>query len=150
MWSAMNNKLIGLIDKLAETHSLSKDECKYLIENRTDKDIQYAAVKAVKARQDIYGKAVYLRGLIEISNICRNDCLYCGIRRSNSDCDRYRLSAKQISDCCDEGYNLGFRTFVLQGGEDGYFTDEVICKIIREIKQKHPDCAVTLSLGERS
>ena len=93
---------------------------------------------------------MYVRGLIEISNICKNDCLYCGIRRSNKTCERYRLSEDDILSCCDDGYSLGFRTFVLQGGEDMYFTDEVVCGIVSRIKEKYPDCAVTLSLGERS
>ena len=93
---------------------------------------------------------MYVRGLIEISNICKNDCLYCGIRRSNKTCERYRLSEDDILSCCDDGYSLGFRTFVLQGGEDSYYTDEVVCGIVSRIKEKYPDCAVTLSLGERS
>lgn len=101
-------------------------------------------------RQKIYGDKVYTRGLIEISNLCKNDCLYCGIRKSNPNCDRYRLSPQDILDCCQEGYALGFRTFVLQGGEDGYFTDQVLCPLIQEIKARWPDCALTLSLGERS
>ncbi len=106
------------------------------------------AARAVTER--IYGKSVYVRGLIEISNICKNDCLYCGIRKSNKNCVRYRLDADTIVSCADEGYELGFRTFVLQGGEDVYYTDEVMCDIIGRIKSSHPDCAVTLSLGERS
>ncbi|MBR6776887.1 MAG: [Clostridia bacterium] len=93
---------------------------------------------------------VYVRGLIEISNFCRNDCFYCGIRRSNKKCDRYSLNKEDILSCCEEGYSLGFRTFVLQGGEDGYYTDAVMCDIVKEIKARFPDCAVTLSLGERS
>ena len=90
-----------------------------------------------------------MRGLIEISSFCKNDCLYCGIRRSNREAQRYRLTAEEILACCDEGYELGFRTFVLQGGEDGYFTDDILCGLIADIKTAHPDCAVTLSLGER-
>lgn len=105
---------------------------------------------AVKFRREIYGNKVYVRGLIEITNICRNDCYYCGIRRSNKNCDRYRLSADEILACCDEGYELGIRTFVLQGGEDPYFDDEILGGIVREIKSRHSDCAVTLSMGERS
>ena len=106
--------------------------------------------KAVMLRESIYGREVFIRGLIEISNICKNDCFYCGIRKSNSLCERYRLTPSQIIECVDEGYYLGFRTFVMQGGEDAYFSDDILCDIITEIKSKYPDCAVTLSLGERS
>ena len=110
---------------------------------------EYAAEKAVKARKSIYGNKVFVRGLIEISNICKNNCLYCGIRRDNGNCQRYRLTADEILACCDEGARLGFKTFVLQGGEDAFFPDELLSELIREIKRRHNDCAVTLSLGER-
>ena len=116
----------------------------------SDEELEYLRKKAQRTAQKYYGNKVYIRGLIEISSICKNDCLYCGIRRSNADAVRYRLSKEQILQCCDTGYSLGFRTFVLQGGEDGYFTDDVMCDIVQKIKQKYPDCAVTLSLGERS
>lgn len=125
-------------------------EYEYLIEKRSDEAAGMLAEKAVEIRKHIYGNAVYVRGLIEISNICKNDCLYCGIRRSNTSCDRYRLTEDEIMDCCAQGYELGFRTFVLQGGEDGYFSDDVVCDIVRRIKNMYPDCAVTLSLGEKS
>ena len=105
---------------------------------------------AVRVRKEIYGNSVFVRGLIEISNICKNDCYYCGIRRSNRCADRYRLTKPQILDCADEGYRLGFRPFVLQGGEDGALTDDFLCDLIDKLKTAHPDCAVTLSLGERS
>ena len=144
------DKLYILIDKLYKTHSLSLSEYEYLIEHRTEEAAQNLREKAVKIRKEIYGNTVFTRGLIEISNICKNDCLYCGIRKSNTNCDRYRLTKEQITECADEGYELGFRTFVLQGGEDGYYTDDVLCDIITTIKQNHPDCAVTLSMGERS
>ena len=104
--------------------------------------------EACRVRDEVYGRRVFMRGLIEITNHCKNDCLYCGIRRSNP-CQRYRLTKEQIMDCCRTGNALGFRTFVLQGGEDGWFTDEVMCDIVRSIKKEFPDCAVTLSLGER-
>lgn len=126
------------------------DEYRYLIENRTEEAMDYIAEKAQKIRKKIYGTSVYVRGLIEFSNICKNDCYYCGIRCSNRLCDRYRLTREEILECCKIGYDLGFRTFVLQGGEDMYFTDEILCEIICSIKQKYPDCAVTLSIGERS
>lgn len=144
------DKLHSLIDELCEKHSLSEKNYEYLIENRTEAAAKNLADRAVKVRKEIYGSSVFIRGLIEISNICKNDCLYCGIRKSNSDCERYRLPPEQITECADEGYELGFRTFVLQGGEDGYYTDEILCDIIKRIKEKHPDCAVTLSMGERS
>ena len=101
-------------------------------------------------RRTVYGNAVYIRGLIEVSNICKNDCLYCGIRAGNAACDRYRLADEDILAACDEGYGLGFRTFVLQGGEDGHFTDDRLTALLQAIKSAHPDCAVTLSLGERT
>ena len=105
---------------------------------------------ADEVRRENYGTDVYIRGLIEFTNYCRNDCYYCGIRCSNSNADRYRLTYQEIMDCCREGYRLGFRTFVLQGGEDPYYTDEMICRIVSDIKKEFPDCAVTLSIGERS
>ena len=97
-----------------------------------------------------YGKVVFIRGLIEFTNFCRNDCLYCGIRRSNAGAGRYRLTDETVLDCCARGYALGFRTFVLQGGEDAHFTDERLCGLVSAIRRSHPDCAVTLSVGERS
>ena len=146
----MENKLNFLIDKLALTHSLTLSEYEYLIENRTQESADRLRELAVSARREVYGNSVYIRGLIEISNICKNDCIYCGIRCSNKDCERYRLTKEDILSCCDEGYALGFRTFVMQGGEDPHFDDDLLCDIVRSIKQKYPDCAVTLSMGERS
>jgi len=106
--------------------------------------------RADKVRREIYGDEVYIRGLIEISNYCKNNCLYCGIRSGNPKPLRYRLSPEDILECCAEGYTLGFRTFVLQGGEDPYYTDELLTDLLKEIKSRYPDCAITLSLGERS
>lgn len=146
----MNSKALELLDKLANTQSLSSEEYKFLIENYNDDLASYAANLAVKKRQEIYSNHVYIRGLIEVSNICKNDCYYCGIRCSNKHADRYRLSKEDILNCCETGYNLGFRTFVMQGGEDPYFSDDYVCDIVKAIKEKYPDCAVTLSLGERS
>lgn len=146
----MSEQLIQLIDRLAAHHRLTLSEYQYLIDHRTPAAAERLAAHAVAAREAIYGRTVFIRGLIEISSICKNDCLYCGIRRSNAHCERYRLTPQDILSCCHEGYALGFRTFVLQGGEDGYFTDEVLCPLLRDIKHAHPDCAVTLSLGERS
>lgn len=146
----MTSALLSLIETLAQKHSLSEEEYEYLIKKRCGETAQLLAEKAVKVRKEIYGNTVFIRGLIEISNICKNDCLYCGIRKSNKECSRYRLTNEQIMECVDEGYSIGFRTFVMQGGEDGYFSDEILCGIITKIKEKYPDCAVTLSLGERS
>ena len=139
-----------IAEKLICGHSLSVSEYAFLIENRTPEVTELLKNAAVSVRQKIYGNAVFTRGLIEISNICKNDCIYCGIRKSNKNCERYRLTPEEILSCADEGYDLGFRTFVLQGGEDPYYTDEVLTGIIKELKRRHPDCAVTLSMGERS
>ena len=144
------NELYRLIDRLAQEHSLSSKEYEMLLEGINPKLAEYASGKALDARHAVYGRTVYVRGLIEISNICKNDCLYCGIRHSNHSCSRYRLSEEEILSCCAEGYELGFRTFVMQGGEDPFFNDELLCGLICKIKKAHPDCAVTLSLGERS
>ncbi len=128
-------------------NSLNDRELAQLIS--TDRYDSELRKEADDLRRKYYGIDVYIRGLVEISNICKNDCLYCGIRRSNRNTDRYRLSREQILSCCESGYNLGFRTFVLQGGEDPYYTDELICRIVSDIKRRYPDCAVTLSLGEK-
>ena len=145
----MKNELFSLIDKLEKHHSLTAEEYQRLIDGYDGEVMAYSAEKARKQCQKCYGKDIYIRGLIEISNFCKNDCYYCGIRKSNSNCSRYRLTKDEIIECCKEGYDLGFRTFVMQGGEDGYYTDNLLCEIISEIKRLYPDCAVTLSLGER-
>ncbi len=144
------NQILPLVKKLSDTHSLELSEYEELILNRNSESERQLRNLAVSVRHEIYGYDVYVRGLIELSNICRNDCLYCGIRRSNTNCDRYRLTPEEIIACSDEGYELGFRTFVLQGGEDSFFNDDVLGGIVREIKARHSDCAVTLSMGERS
>ena len=138
------------VEKLYNTNDLSDAELKALIETDDADTSKLLREKADEVRQKHYGKKVFLRGLIEVSSYCKNDCLYCGIRRSNKDAERYRLSREDIMNCCENGYELGFRTFVMQGGEDGTFTDDFMCSVISEIKSKYPDCAVTLSLGERS
>ena len=140
----------NLIEKLNENHSLEIQEYETLLDNYNNENFSMLKKYAQKLRHEIYGNEIFVRGLIEISNICKNDCYYCGIRRSNSNCERYRLTPEQIISCSDEGYELGFRTFVLQGGEDSYFNDEILGNIIREIKSRHLDCAITLSLGERT
>ena len=139
-----------LIQKLKQTQTLTKEEWIRLIENRTPELAEYLFQEAREVRAVYYGKDVYIRGLIEFTNYCKNDCIYCGIRRSNKNAQRYRLSKEQILSCCEHGYKLGFRTFVLQGGEDGHYTDELVVEIVSEIKRKFPDCAITLSIGEKS
>lgn len=138
----------ALVDKLYDTSELSNEEIKLLLE--ADKSInEYLFIKADSKRQSIYGKEVFLRGLIEFTNYCKNNCYYCGIRAGNRKLNRYRLSKEEILDCCKEGYSLGYRTFVLQGGEDLHFTDEQICDIVSSIHALYPDCAITLSIGEK-
>lgn len=146
----MNEKLLKIGQKLINSGSLEIAEYEYLIDNRNEEITEFLKNEAVKKRKEVYGDSVFVRGLIEISNICKNDCLYCGIRASNKECERYRLTKDEILSCCAEGYFLGFRTFVMQGGEDSHFTDDLLVEIISEIKKKHPDCAITLSLGERT
>ena len=141
---------LNLSKKLISEKALSHEVFVFLIDNRNDEITELLREEAVRLRKEIYGNKVNIRGLIEISNICKNDCYYCGIRKSNKNCDRYRISPEEILECCDEGYALGMRTFVMQGGEDAFFSDDTVCGIVSEIKRRHPDCAVTLSLGERS
>lgn len=138
-----------LIDKLNNTHSLNKDEALQLIKQGAQhKNLLFAL--AQETAQKSFGRQIFVRGLIEFTNYCKNDCYYCGIRRSNKNAARYRLTQEEILECCRAGYGLGFRTFVLQGGEDYFYSDEDIAAIVRAIKTQHPDCAVTLSIGERS
>ncbi|WP_290776553.1 [FeFe] hydrogenase H-cluster radical SAM maturase HydE [Anaerofustis sp.] len=139
-----------VIDKLYNQKSLSKDEFIYLLDNIDDKNSEYLFSLARERRKEFYGNDIYIRGLIEFTNYCKNDCYYCGIRCSNSKTERYRLSKEDILNCAEEGYKLGFRTFVLQGGEDPYFTDERMVEIISSLKERYPDCALTLSVGEKS
>ena len=136
-----------LINKLARERSLTLDGYESLISHRNPELADYAARLADEKRREVYGNSVYTRGLIEIGNVCKNDCLYCGIRRSNKNCDRYILTKEQILASCDAGYELGFRTFVLQGGE-GVLSVENICDIVSSIREKFPEQAITLSLGE--
>lgn len=137
-----------IIDKLFIQKNLTDDELKMLITEMPEKEYLYQ--KARIRANEAYGNKVFIRGLIEVSNFCRNDCYYCGIRKSNKNAVRYRLTDEEILSSCAGGYELGFRTFVMQGGEDAHFTDERLCGLIKEIKTRWPDCAVTLSLGERS
>lgn len=138
-----------LIDKLEAESHLTKEEWIWLISDRSPETAEYLFEKSRYWQQKYYGNKVYTRGLIEFTNYCKNNCYYCGIRRDNRRVKRYRLTETEILDCCRQGYALGFRTFVLQGGEDGYFTDERLTRLIRTIKEGYPDCAVTLSVGEK-
>ena len=143
------SKVKQLIDKLEQQHSLSHSEWVTVFEEWVEADREYAAERARNVSIGIYGNKIFIRGIVEFSNVCRNDCLYCGIRRSNTNAQRYRLDDSEILSCCDEGYEYGFRTFVLQSGEDyAAYPPERIAGIVRSIKRSHPDCAVTLSLGE--
>lgn len=139
-----------LIDELNTNKRLAKGKWIKLLGSYNLDNARYAASLACSISQRIFGRNIFIRGIIEFSNICKNDCYYCGLRRSAHCAVRYRLPTKGILECCREGYRLGFRTFVLQGGEDGYFNDERVCAIIEKIKNNFPDAAVTLSLGERS
>lgn len=138
----------NIIDKLFEKSNLSDNELLYLLQ--TDKHDSELFDKADKKRKEIYGNEVFIRGLIEFTNYCKNDCYYCGIRRSNKNTERYRLTKDDILETCQNGYELGFRTFVLQGGEDPYFTDARVCEIVSAIRKQFSDCAITLSIGEKS
>ena len=129
---------------------LPRDELIQLIASYDESDREYAATLAREVSLKVFGNKIYFRGLIELTNYCRNDCYYCGIRRGNSNVQRYRLTEDEVIFCCDYGYKIGFRTFVLQGGEDEYFTDERVVSLVSRMKEKYPDCALTLSLGEKS
>ena len=139
-----------IVDKVKRRQDITLEEFRVIMETASKEEMDYLASTAREVADSIYGKNVYVRGLIEFTNYCRNDCYYCGIRRSNKEAERYRLTEEQIMECCQMGYELGFRTFVLQGGEDPYFTDDRICEIIRNIKNRYEDCAITLSIGEKS
>ena len=142
---------MGAAEKLIQNHELSREEYIEILQNWENPEISRALTEeAVRLRRHYYGDKVYTRGLIEFTNYCKNDCYYCGIRRGNSHAQRYRLSREEILACCDNGYALGFRTFVLQGGEDPYYTDERMAEIISLIRRGWPDCAITLSIGEKS
>ena len=140
---------LSIIEQLKTTHTATREQLIYLLKHITDAEREVLREAAQQTAQAVFGNKIYIRGLVEISSICKRDCRYCGLRRSNPNAVRYRLTPEQILSCCEKGYALGFRTFVLQGGEDGFFSDEIVCGIVREIKRRCPDCAVTLSLGER-
>ena len=136
----------SIVDLLCQSQNADDDSLKLLIDCESS---DYLYQRAFEVRKRHYGTDVYMRGLIEFTNYCRNNCYYCGLRASNRNVERYRLTPDEIYACADEGYQLGFRTFVLQGGEDPWFTDERICEIVQTLSTSHPDCAVTLSIGER-
>lgn len=146
----MTDKPAALVAKLAREHGLSPDEYAALIDARTPALADELAGRAREVCEAVYGDGVFARGLIEFTNVCQNDCYYCGIRRSNRACERYRLTGEQILACAEEGWQAGFRTFVLQGGEDPAATDEWLADVVGALKAIHPGCAVTLSVGERS
>lgn len=140
--------MYNIIDRLFLEHDISDSDISSLLMDKID--TRYLFSKADEVRNLYYGNDVYIRGLIEISSFCKNNCFYCGIRAGNMNAERYRLSSEEIIQCCIKGYDMGIRTFVLQGGEDPAFTDEIICRLVSDIKRIIPDCAVTLSLGEKS
>ncbi|SFR54847.1 [FeFe] hydrogenase H-cluster radical SAM maturase HydE [Anaeromicropila populeti] len=139
-----------LVKKLIDQGYLSKEEYILLLEQYTQEDKEQLRKRALELKEKYYGKKVYTRGLIEFTNYCKNNCFYCGIQGKNKNVERYRLSMDEILECCQIGWNLGFRTFVLQGGEDPYFTDERIVEIVKAIKGTYENCAITLSIGEKS
>lgn len=140
----------NITDRLAQSGFLSFDDFRAIVRCEDKQEIEYLFSKSRDQAKKNYGNKIFVRGLIEFTNHCKNDCLYCGIRASNKNAKRYRLSAEEILDCCKNGYSLGFRTFVLQGGEDMHYSDDDFVSIIKTIKSLYPDCAVTLSIGERS
>ena len=146
----MNNTITEIIEKLNQSQKLKHSEFVTLLKSNSKELRDDLSKKADRVRRLNFGTDVYIRGLIEFTNYCKNDCYYCGIRRSNKNASRYRLSKDDILECCQNGYELGFRTFVLQGGEDPYYDDEKLEDIIFSIKSSYPDCAITLSIGERS
>lgn len=147
----MQVNTIDIVTKLFKFNCLSESEYIHLLENREDEELRSMIVsEALRLRKKYYGNDVYKRGLIEFTNYCRNDCNYCGIRKNNLNAQRYRMTCEEILECCELGYQVGFRTFVLQGGEDAFYTDDKVVEIVEAIKALYPDCAVTLSIGEKS
>lgn len=142
-------EVYSVIDSIEKEQRITKEQLSLLLNTKDEDAVQYLFQKARTKAQNIYGNQIYIRGLIEFTNYCKNDCFYCGIRCSNTHAKRYRLTEEEILECCKEGYDLGFRTFVLQGGEDSYFNDERICSVVSHIREHYPDCAITLSIGEK-
>ncbi|MCR5846659.1 MAG: [FeFe] hydrogenase H-cluster radical SAM maturase HydE [Lachnospiraceae bacterium] len=146
----MDREFARITDEIKEKQEITKEQLEYIFENSDEENAEYLYRAAREVSEEVFHKEVYLRGLIEFTNYCKNDCYYCGIRCSNKNAERYRLTEEEILSCCEMGDKLGFKTFVLQGGEDAYFTDEKICDIVSGIKERFPDSAVTLSIGEKS
>lgn len=146
-----DRKIAEIVKNVRDRKNVEIVELRVLLDDRLrEEDVQFLYTQAREVADEIYGKRIFKRGLIEFTNYCKNDCYYCGIRRSNICAERYRLDKETILTCCEKGYALGYRTFVLQGGEDGHYTDEKICEIVEAIRNKYPDCAITLSIGEKS
>ena len=142
---------MGIAEKFIKQGQLEQEEYPELLNLYKDPEtVGVIRQEAVRIQKKYFGNKIYTRGLVEFTNYCRNDCYYCGIRRSNTNAERYRLTKEEILQCCENGHELGFRTFVLQGGEDPWFNDERMIDIIKSIKQNYPDCAITLSIGEKS
>ncbi len=141
---------MNIIDHIRSSRDISRDELQFMLTTDDKESEEYLRSQAREVATEVYGKKIFMRGLIEISSHCKNDCLYCGLRCSNLTASRYRLTDDEIFSCCETGYRLGFRTFVLQGGEDPWFDDKRMCRIVEVIRKQYPDCAITLSLGERS
>ncbi len=142
---------MNVTEKLLHRQKMTKEDFITLLGFSENPEIkEQLREEALRLRKKYYGTKVFTRGLIEFTNYCKNNCYYCGIRGGNRNAVRYRLSREEILACCQEGYGLGFRTFVLQGGEDPFYTDDVIASLVREIKKSYPDCALTLSIGEKS
>ncbi|MBQ8518411.1 MAG: [Agathobacter sp.] len=141
---------IFTVNEVREKQNITVEQLRILLGNASEEELNFLYGQAREVADKVYGKKVFKRGLIEFTNYCKNDCYYCGIRRSNNCVERYRLEKEIILECCKRGYELGYRTFVLQGGEDGYFTDERICDIVSSVREKFPDSAITLSIGEKS
>ena len=146
----MASDVQSVLEKLVSGGDITREEIILLLENRNGEIQSYLAQKASAVARENYGNKVFVRGLIEFTNYCKNDCYYCGIRCSNKNASRYRLTRDEILECASHGYDLGFRTIVMQGGEDQFYKDDLIADIVKSIKSEHPDCAVTLSIGEKS
>ncbi|MBQ3580495.1 MAG: [Bacteroidales bacterium] len=140
----------SVVSEIRRNGDITLGQLRQLLASDDEAMVKNLFEQAREVADGIYGKRVFIRGLIEISSHCKNDCLYCGLRRSQKGAVRYRLTDEQILDCCEKGYRLGFRTFVMQGGEDAWFDDERMVRIVSEVRHRYPDCAITLSLGERS
>ncbi|PKM68037.1 MAG: [FeFe] hydrogenase H-cluster radical SAM maturase HydE [Firmicutes bacterium HGW-Firmicutes-2] len=140
----------NIIDQIYDTGQVTRDELLELLNKLDEGSTAYLHERAHEKRLSVNGNKVFMRGLIEFTNYCKSNCMYCGIRRENKHADRYRLDTETILECCREGHELGYRTFVLQGGEDPFYTDDDIVSLIKAIKSNHPDCAITLSIGEKS